>query len=190
MNISGWKSHVMSIRTKISARFFSLYGSKSLMARVANSYPKTLDSYQVDLIKWRDLNQVVSIQRAAYQGYVGWKRADFKAEIGQNPYAFYLVLRDRGKLIGMVSGRIRFKESHISHLFLLPEYQGRGIGQALLEKWVEMSQIFGTEMISLELRASNQGALRFYQARGFTVVGEEKAYYPDNQETAILMEKR
>lgn len=160
------------------------------MAKTEITFPQPLGQYQVDVIRRKDFYRLVSLQAAAYQGYVGWSRSDFIRDVTRNPYAYYLVLRDKNRIIGLASGRIRFQESHLSHLLIIPAYQGQGLGQALLAKWLLACQTFGTKLVRLELRASNQNALIFYEKMGFQVVGQEKDYYPNNLETAILMEKR
>lgn len=59
-------------------------------------------------------------------------------------------------------------------IYIYPEYQGFGIGSALLKVAVE--KLKNVQEIHLNVEKNNQIALRFYQARGFVEIGK----YDDN----------
>jgi GNAT superfamily N-acetyltransferase len=64
-------------------------------------------------------------------------------------------------------GLIAFREGWIDQLYVLPEHQGRGTGNALL-------QVAQRDFNSLQLWTfqRNAPARRFYEARGFVLVQE------------------
>lgn len=163
----------------------------SLMEHQQACYPKALTNQVViDLATFQDLDVFEDLQDQAYQGYIPWSKADFIGEWTSNPYAFYLVIRSGDSVVGLASGRIRHKDSHLSHLILVPAYQGQGLGQVLLREWMSVAKLLGSQQVSLELRASNQTAQMVYQKLGFKEVGRKQDYYLDNQETAIQMVRR
>ena len=43
------------------------------------------------------------------------------------------------------------------------------------------------DLITLEVRESNDSARRLYDAHGFVVVGRRKNYYQDDREDAVVM---
>ena len=43
------------------------------------------------------------------------------------------------------------------------------------------------EQYTLEVRASNDGAMRLYERLGFRAAGRRRAYYHDNREDALIM---
>ena len=45
----------------------------------------------------------------------------------------------------------------------------------------------GAVCATLELRKSNEVALKLYESMGFVQATVRKAYYPDNQEDALVM---
>lgn len=53
------------------------------------------------------------------------------------------------------------------HLNLLPRIQGRGIGGALLEAWLDLA---GAPSVHVGVNAANTGAVAFWCARGFHVL--------------------
>ncbi|MES2615229.1 MAG: GNAT family N-acetyltransferase, partial [Bdellovibrionota bacterium] len=79
------------------------------------------------------------------------------------------------KIVGFVS--IYLPNNFIHNLFILPEYQGRGIGKILLEKVLT----FIVEPITLKVEIPNINACLFYEKFGFKKISahenEEKPYY-------------
>ena len=52
---------------------------------------------------------------------------------------------------------------------------------------VQAAYDMGAKWITLEVRTSNDGAMRMYEGFGFKVIGRRKGYYTDNGEDAIVM---
>jgi len=71
---------------------------------------------------------------------------------------------------------------------ILPEFQGRGIGN-IVKRWeVEWARTHRFTRISTNCRASNTGSLRLNQKFGFKIIGEVPNYYEAPIESAIAME--
>ena len=67
--------------------------------------------------------------------------------------------------------------AHLNLFAVQPGYQRRGIGRQLLE-WLEASaRTAGIFKVYLEVRATNGGALAFYEKLGYRWVGRKPAYY-------------
>jgi GNAT superfamily N-acetyltransferase len=62
--------------------------------------------------------------------------------------------------------------AEIDHLWVLPEYQGQGIGRALVDDIVRRAQTLGYSSIKI---LSDPGARSFYERLGAAFVGEEPA---------------
>ena len=45
----------------------------------------------------------------------------------------------------------------------------------------------GNEQVDLEVRASNEAALRLYRRAGFRAIGRRRGYYADPIEDAVLL---
>ena len=58
---------------------------------------------------------------------------------------------------------------HVMRLYVLPAFQGQGVGVALLN-WLLARQRIGIA-VRLEVVAANHGALRFYDREGFVDIG-------------------
>jgi [ribosomal protein S18]-alanine N-acetyltransferase len=79
------------------------------------------------------------------------------------------------------------EEAHITILAVHPEYQHQGLGQALLYSLLQTASSVGLERATLEVRASNQGAINLYQKFGFKTAGRRRRYYQDNGEDALVL---
>jgi putative acetyltransferase len=84
--------------------------------------------------------------------------------------------------VGESDGRLvafcAFREGWLDHLYVHPEYQGRGLGTALLRQAMDRN-----DELRLWTFQRNERARRFYEARGFvrerTTGGENEEREPD-----------
>ena len=92
--------------------------------------------------------------------------------------------------IGFVAvgwGRHR-PESEIHTIGVDPDYQGRGIGRALLCGLLAVADAWGATVF-LEVRTDNDVAKALYEAEGFTVVGLRRRYYRPSGADAHTMRR-
>jgi ribosomal-protein-alanine N-acetyltransferase len=80
-----------------------------------------------------------------------------------------------------------YDEAHITTIGVDTPYRGRGLGEALLLRLLDESVRRGANMLTLEARVSNEGAIRLYEKYGFSIHGVRPRYYSDNGEDAYLM---
>jgi ribosomal-protein-alanine N-acetyltransferase len=69
-------------------------------------------------------------------------------------------------------------EAHILNLCVRPELQGRGLSRQILDHLLELAHSRQARTVFLEVRPSNQRALRLYANAGFCEVGIRRGYYP------------
>lgn len=78
-------------------------------------------------------------------------------------------------------------EAHITLLAVHPDYQGQGIGQAMLLALLAAAWDRALERATLEVRSSNQPALSLYKKFGFKLAGRRRHYYKDTNEDALIL---
>ena len=83
---------------------------------------------------------------------------------------------------------IKAKRGHLVLCAVDPKLRRRGVGKLLLARLLEIGVLMELEAIVLEVRASNEGAQRFYEALGFEQTEHVKGYY-QNREDAYRMVK-
>jgi ribosomal protein S18 acetylase RimI-like enzyme len=69
---------------------------------------------------------------------------------------------------------------------VLPKYQRRGIGSALLNHIERIARQLGLSRFSLHTAKENKLAHLFFQKAGFKVIGTQEDYYPKGQPALII----
>jgi ribosomal-protein-alanine N-acetyltransferase len=78
--------------------------------------------------------------------------------------------------------------AHLNLLAVDPRHRRRGVGGQLIRWLEETADTAGTFVIGLELRASNESALRFYTKLGYREIDRVPGYY-QGVEPAIRMSR-
>ncbi len=78
-------------------------------------------------------------------------------------------------------------EGQILNLAVRPDHRRRGYGKAVLEGLIKLAEQRECEVLTLEVRASNQAAVTLYERFGFTVAGVRKHFYQNPTEDAYVM---
>lgn len=127
-----------------------------------------------------DASAIFDIETACFK--TPWSFDSIQADLCQNEHAFYFVAEDDDGLVGFCGIHIVLDEGHIMNVAVLPEYRGKGVGEALLRT---MMSYTGLAYYTLEVRVSNRSAISLYTRLGFESVGIRPEYYID--EDALIM---
>jgi ribosomal-protein-alanine N-acetyltransferase len=76
---------------------------------------------------------------------------------------------------------------HVMNVAVDPAHRRRGIAMSLLERLFELTDDGTRRGYTLEVRVSNDGAIRLYEEAGFRARGIRRGYYTDNREDALIM---
>lgn len=79
------------------------------------------------------------------------------------------------------------KTLEIERIYVLPAYQGKGIGKALFEKACSIAQEKKMDAIWLGVWEKNTSAIRFYRKHGFVEFGKHLFRLGDDIQTDLLM---
>ena len=90
-------------------------------------------------------------------------------------------------ILGFVGLWLMVGEAHIVTLAVRETHRRGGIGEMLLIASLDVAVQNGQDVMTLEVRRSNQAALALYEKYGFVRVGVRSRYYSDNREDAVLM---
>ncbi len=136
-----------------------------------------------------DVEQVVQIDKLSFT--LPWSERTYRLELTENSAAHLFVadLEDQPEqlIVGYVGFWFIVDEAHISTLAVHPDFMGRGIGSRLLEEALVGALRLGADLVTLEVRASNQRPIDLYKKFGFQVKARKPRYYRDNHEDALLM---
>jgi ribosomal-protein-alanine N-acetyltransferase len=162
-----------------------------------------------------DISQVMDIEREAFPS--SWPQTAYKRELQNKAACYLVVTElldgprepaaaagvwsairrivsgessaptESERLLGFIGVWLMVGEAHIVTIAVRDEFRRGGIGERLLIATIEMALEYDQDLVTLEVRASNDAARRMYEKYGFAQAGVRKRYYSDNHEDAVIM---
>ena len=134
-----------------------------------------------------DLDAIMSIETVIYdfpwtpQIFVDCLRVGYLCQ----------VVEVDGEIAGYCIMSIGASEAHVLNLCIAENYRRIGLGQKLLSHMLVMAKHKNVGTVFLEVRPSNEAALRLYDKLGFNQIGVRGDYYPAKlgREDAIILAK-
>lgn len=117
-----------------------------------------------------------------------WPEVAFASEL-ENPLSLWLVAESDGAVAGYIGSQIVPDEADMMNLAVAPEFRRQGLGRALTLALFDALRQRGVVGLTLEVRTSNEPALRLYRELGFEQVGLRKKYYFHPTEDAYILKK-
>lgn len=115
-----------------------------------------------------------------------WPYSAFREVLeGENWTA--LVAEVRGEIVGYSCHFEVAGEAHLANVAVRPEYRRKSVAKQLLERILDLTRASGCYQIFLEVRPSNESAIRFYQNAGFVELYRRPKYYRSPVEEAVVM---
>ncbi|MDE7445844.1 MAG: ribosomal protein S18-alanine N-acetyltransferase [Lachnospiraceae bacterium] len=118
-----------------------------------------------------------------------WSAKDF-LEMVEADYAYYYVAEVDGEIAGCCGIRNIAGEGEITNVVVAPPYRKKGIALKMMEYMLEKAVEVGIGDCTLEVRVSNQPAIRLYERLGFKGEGVRPHFYDKPDEDALIMWKR
>jgi [ribosomal protein S18]-alanine N-acetyltransferase len=139
-------------------------------------------------LKLRDLNAIEVIERSAYP--TPWSRSMFAGELAK-PSSICLgaIDADANHLVGYLIISRYVDAWHVMNLAVAESHRRRGIATRLMERLFDLTAGDGRRGYTLEVRVSNEAAIKLYESLGFKARGVRRGYYTDNREDALIMWK-
>jgi len=138
---------------------------------------------EIRRLTYADLPQVIAIERRAFP--TPWSLAMFVLELSK-PSGICLAATRDGSLVGYLVCSRYDTVWHIMNVAVDDRLLRQGIATALIERLLEIADGPG-EQYTLEVRTSNDAAIRLYEKFGFRSAGRRRGYYHDNREDALIM---
>ena len=134
----------------------------------------------------KQLAQLENLEKLCFS--MPWTREQLESQLPDAQHVF-LVAVDGESVLGYVGMMFVLDEGYISNVAVSPEARRCGIGDALIAELLLRAEEKALSFVTLEVRESNEAAIRLYQKHGFQKVGLRKKYYDLPKEDAILMTK-
>lgn len=117
-----------------------------------------------------------------------WSEKSVASELN-NKLSLWLVAEDHGTVLGYVGSQTVIDETDMMNIAVHPDYRNQGIATGLIVGLVEELKKRGSRCLTLEVRASNEPAIRLYRMMEFQEVGRRRNYYRNPREDALILRK-
>jgi [ribosomal protein S18]-alanine N-acetyltransferase len=155
---------------------------------------RKVGSYLIRCCEAKDLPTVVDINMLTlpehYSDYF------FESILRELPESF-IVAELYDKVVGYIMCKIEFgfsnfrklgfvKKGHVVSVAVLNEHRNQGLGKALMLEGINGVIVRKTDEIYLEVRISNESAVRMYERLGFQIKSRLRAYYRDGEDAYLM----
>ena len=106
-----------------------------------------------------------------------------------NSLSLWLVAVEGERLAGYVGSQSVLGWADMMNIAVDPDFRGQGVGRRLIEELIAHLKKNSVTCLTLEVRASNDPAIRLYDKLGFTQVGRRPNYYRSPKEDALILRK-
>ncbi len=116
-----------------------------------------------------------------------WTAEMFRQEVADNQLSRSYVLLEEGRVTGYIVSWFLQDEVHLLNIAVMSSLRRGGLGRKMMMHLIDTASREHKELISLEVRESNEGAIAMYRSMGFVPVGIKREYYQEDKENALLM---
>jgi ribosomal-protein-alanine N-acetyltransferase len=130
-----------------------------------------------------DVPAIAGLEMASFEE--PWSEGVLRDELAA-PGRTYAVAEDStGRVVGYAGVMIAVGEAHVMTVAVDPSHRTRGIGTRLMLAVARAGLEAGAEHLTLEVRTTNESAIRLYERFGFQPIVVRRNYYRDGD--AIVM---
>jgi ribosomal-protein-alanine N-acetyltransferase len=184
----------MSLKTQKSIYLIRLNNLFSSLSVNLQSIVGKVGDCVIRHCSYSDLRSVVEINSVTlpehYTDYF------FESILKELPESF-IVAETNQKIVGYIMCKIEFgfsnfrklgfvKKGHVVSVAVLQEYRGKGIGRSLLVEAINGLAGRKSDEIYLEVRVSNDLAIKMYQSIDFIIKSRLRSYYRDGEDAYLM----
>lgn len=133
-----------------------------------------------------DVPQVAALEEACFSD--PWSAQILSNEL-QNELSLWLVAKDGDTVLGYVGSQSVLDEADMMNLAVRETVRRQGIARLLVLSLCRRLHEKGVMSLTLEVRDSNEPAIRLYSSLGFLQVGRRPNYYLHPKEDARILRK-
>lgn len=133
-----------------------------------------------------DLPEVAEIERQAFAA--PWRESTFRRLLRNRRTRAWTAAADAGPVAGYAVMWFTGDGAQLGNLAVAAAWRRRGLGGRLVRR--ALSTVRGSAgggRLVLEVRESNEAAIRLYRDLGFSVLGRRRDYYRSPREDALVM---
>ena len=143
-------------------------------------------AFEITTMEAADIPQVAAIEKACFSD--PWPESVLTQEL-ENELSLWLVAKDGDTVLGYVGSQSVLDEADMMNLAVCAQARRQGIGRALVLALCTRLHEKDITSLTLEVRESNEPAIRLYESLGFAQVGRRPNYYFHPKEDARILRK-
>lgn len=120
----------------------------------------------------------------------------YESLLKELPEAFIVAELER-KVVGYIMCKVEFgfsnfrklgfvKKGHVVSVAVLQEHRGKGLGKALMQEATAAMMSRKSDEVYLEVRVSNEQAVRLYENLGLIIKTKIRGYYRDGEDAYLM----
>ncbi len=135
-----------------------------------------------------DIPRVAALEKMVFSD--PWSEKVYR-ETFELPDVEYVVAVDadadpKESIIGAAGVRNIVGTGEITNVMVHPDHRGRKIARRMLEELLERGRKLGAYDFTLEVRISNEPAIKLYESLGFVSEGVRPGFYNNPKEDAVI----
>lgn len=131
------------------------------------------------------VNAIVQLE-ALQMGSSAWSPLAVRDELGRKNRSWWTAFEGES-LVGYAGGFIADGNLQILKVATAPTHHRQGIARRLVQYVASDARDLGASSVSLEVRASNEGAQAFYRALSLQPNGVRPRYYSDGEDAIVMV---
>jgi ribosomal-protein-alanine N-acetyltransferase len=139
---------------------------------------------QIRKMEEYDAEKVAKIEAENFS--VPWSKQSFLDSIPL-AHTLFFVAEEAGEIAGYCGIYLAQEEGELVTIAVTQQMRRKGIARRLLDEAVRILREREVQTLYLEVRVSNEPAIRLYESMGFTSEGIRKGFYEKPREDARIM---
>lgn len=132
----------------------------------------------------KDAEEVAKLEEQIFSQ--PWSRKAFLDSLSLGNTVF-LVAEENGRILGYIGMYVALEEGEITNVAVAPLERCHGVGGLLISEIKKEAERRLLARIVLEVRVSNETAIRLYERNGFVNQGIRRGFYERPKEDAYIM---
>ena len=146
----------------------------------------TQSKYTIVPMTAQHIPQIAALEQLCFTD--PWSENSVGSEL-DNPLSLWLVALAGDTVAGYVGSQTVLDEADLMNVAVAPDDRKQGVARALLEELEARLRSKSVRSITLEVRDSNEAAIRLYEKLGYVQVGCRRGYYCKPREDARILRK-
>lgn len=138
----------------------------------------------IRIMQKKDVEEVARLEQKIFSR--PWSSKGFFDALSL-PNTVFFVAEEEGKILGYCGMYLSMDEAEVTNVAVDEAFRCRGIGAMLLRAMKREAELRTIAKIVLEVRVSNDTAIRLYERNDFCRCGVRKGFYENPVEDAYIM---